>query len=459
MHNIGETVAAASTPPGKGGVALIRVSGTDAFAIADRVFRPRCGRALSQIAPRMQTYGDIFYENEPIDDGMAVRFTAPHSYTGEDTVEITCHGGVRLTSLVLTALIAAGARAAQAGEFTRRAFLNGRLTLTDAEAIGNLLEAGSLGQIRLSRKSARTRLSQSVDAIRASLVSLMSSLYARIDYPDEDLGELGDAELLSVMQAQREAMDALLSTYRTGHAVVEGVRTVLCGKPNTGKSTLFNRLVGEDAAIVTDVAGTTRDVLEHTAAVGSVLLRLCDTAGLHDSTDPVERIGIDRARARLGEAELILAVFDGSRPMDAEDAALLDTLRTLDVPRIAILNKADLGTAASEHALSYGFEAVLPLCARDGELSALTAVIERLFTEERLLAGECAVLTGERQHGTLLRARELLDAAIDALLGGMPADAVSSDLQRAIGALSELDGREVSEQIVADIFSKFCVGK
>ena len=459
MHNIGVTIAAVSTPPGKGGVALIRVSGDDAFRIADAVFAPKRGGRLSDVPARTQVYGDIYYENEPIDDGMAVRFAAPHSYTGENTVEITCHGGIRLTGLVLAALLGAGAVMADAGEFTRRAFVNGRLTLTDAEAIGHLLDAGSLGQIRLSRAPARKKLSDALGAVREGLLSLMSSLYARIDYPDEDLGELSDGDMLATMREQLTAIDALLSTYRTGHAVVEGIATVLCGKPNTGKSTLYNALLGEEAAIVTDTAGTTRDVLEKTATVGSVLLRLCDTAGLHDTADPVERIGIERARARMAEAELVLAVFDGSRPPDEADRALIEAVSGLGCVRVAVVNKADLGTADGWCAVGETFDRTVVLSAKDGDVSALTQVIGTLFLEERLLLGEQAVLTDERQHGALLRARTYLVGAIDALACGMAADAASSDLQRAIGALSELVGHEVSEQLVADIFSKFCVGK
>lgn len=459
MHNIGVTVAAVSTPPGKGGVALIRVSGDDAFRIADAVFFPKGGKRLSDVPPRVQVYGDIYYEREPIDDGMAVRFVAPHSYTGENTVEITCHGGVRLTGLVLSSLLGAGAVMADAGEFTRRAFVNGRLTLTDAEAIGHLLDAGSLGQIRLSRAPARKKLSDALNGVRDGLLSLMSSLYARIDYPDEDLGELTDADMLASMREQLASMDGLLATYRTGHAVVEGISTVLCGKPNTGKSTLYNALLGEEAAIVTDIAGTTRDVLEKSAAVGSVLLRLCDTAGLHDTEDPVERIGVERARARLAEAELVLAVFDGSRAPDEADRALIDQIGALTCPRVAVLNKADLGTVDAWLTVGASFDRTAVLSAKDGEISTLTHLIEELFLEERLLTGESAVLTDERQHGALLRARTFLVGAIEALTLGLAADAVSSDLQRAIGALSELVGHEVSEQLVADIFSKFCVGK
>ncbi len=460
MHNIGATVAAVSTPPGKGGVALIRLSGADAFSIADAVFVPRCGKKLSEIPARMQTYGDIYFENMPIDDGMAVRFAAPHSYTGENTVEITCHGGARLSGMVVTALLAAGAVSADAGEFTRRAFINGRLTLTEAEGIAQLLDALTPSQVHLSRCAARSHLTQAIDSIRQALVSLMSSVYARIDYPDEDLGDFTDAQAAQMLGQQCDAVDALLATYRTGHAIMEGVRCVIAGKPNVGKSTLYNAIIGEDAAIVTDIAGTTRDVLERTAALGCVTLRLFDTAGIRTSDDPIERIGVERSFEKLAEAELVLAVFDTSRAPDADDRALLDKLATLSSVRIALMNKSDLPAvwqlSAEDAAL---FDAVLPLHADGGDIVFLRARVEQMFTDEQLSGGEGAVLTTERQYASLLRTKERLSAAADAYKAGLPADAASSDIERAIGELSELDGRQVSERIVADIFSKFCVGK
>ncbi len=459
MHNIGATVAAVATPPGKGGVALIRLSGADAFAIADRVFRPRCGRPLSQIAPRMQTYGDILLENEPIDDGMATRFVSPHSYTGEDTVEICCHGGMRVCSLIMTSLLSAGAVAATAGEFTRRAFINGRLTLTQAEGIAQLLDAQTTAQVRLSRAGARAQLTQALDDVRLSLISLMSSLYARIDYPDEDLGEFTDAQTTAQLREQLTAVDRLLATYRTGHAIAEGLRCAIVGKPNVGKSTLYNALVGEDAAIVTDIAGTTRDVLERTVPLGCVTLRLCDTAGLHHSDDPIERIGVQRSRQALQQAELVLAVFDLTRPPDGDDRRLLAELSTLTCPCIAVLNKADAPAVWEADTLDGPFAATVTLSAKEGTVEPLRACVERLFTDERLTTGEAAVLTTERQYAALLRTRERLSCALGAIEEGVPTDAVSSDIERAIGAVAELGGHEVSEQIVADIFSKFCVGK
>ena len=460
MRKQGSTVVAISTPPGKGGVAVIRLSGAEAFAIADRVFVPRFGDTpLSMRRAREAVFGDILYDGERIDDGLATRFVSPSSFTGEDTVEFSCHGGVLVTRSVLEACLAAGAVLAERGEFTRRAFLNGKITLTDAEAIGDLLEAKSLSAVRLASGASRDKLSRAIDAIRYDLISLMSSIYARIDYPDEDLGEFTDDESLSVLEGVREKVEKLLSTYKTGRAIREGVRTVIAGKPNVGKSSLYNAILGEERAIVTDIEGTTRDVLEHTAPFGRVTLTLLDTAGLRDTDDPVEKIGVSRSRERMMEAELLLAVFDASRVLNSEDYELIEAAKKLPCPVICIINKADMQTKLDINELSAHFEHTVTLCARDGDIDALRTRVEGLFLAEELTIGEDAILSSSRQVGALLHVRQFIDGAICAFRTGLYADCASSDIELAIGALGELDGKSVSDEVVADIFSKFCVGK
>lgn len=459
MYNSTETVCAISTPPGKGGVALIRLSGTDAFAIADRVFRPHSGRKLSEHPVRMQVYGDILLSGEVIDDGLATRFAAPASFTGEDTVEVSCHGGILVSRTVLEAFLAEGARPAEAGEFTRRAFLSGKLRLADAESIGDLLEAKSYAAMRLAGTRSRDRLGRALDAIRTGLVSLLSSIYARIDYPEEDLGEFTDEETMRRLIQIKEEIARLAATYKTGRAIREGLNTVIVGKPNVGKSSLYNALVGEDSAIVTDVRGTTRDVLEHTVALGKVLLLLSDTAGIRESDDPVERIGVARSRERMEKADLILAVFDGSRPLDDEDRAIIELVKETKIPTIALINKSDLTTALDISEVKLHFEHCLTLSAKGGDTDALRALVEALYTDETLRIGEEPIVSSARAHAALLRARQMLDCSLEAFASGFPADAASSDIELAIGALGEIDGRTVNEEIVADIFSKFCVGK
>ena len=458
------TVAAISTPPGKGGVALIRISGEGAFAVADRVFFPKNKKPFSACAPRVQIYGDVVSEGEAIDDGMATRFPAPHSYTGEDTVEITCHGGVLLTRTVLEAVFAAGAVPAGRGEFTRRAFLNGKLTLTDAEGIGELIDATTAAQIRLSRFSARDKLSGALEAVRKTAVELLASLYARIDYPDEDLGDLTDEEILVSLRKMRADVDALIATYRTGRAITDGISAVICGKPNVGKSSLYNLLAGEDAAIVTDVAGTTRDVLERSVSLGQVRLQLSDTAGLRPTLDPVERLGVARSHERIRQAELIFALFDLSRPLEQDDFDLIEEIRSQSgaAVAVALLNKADLPQAADDAPVRAAFSHVLPCSVQNGGAAlrdALTDLIGGLFTDGTLVPGEDAIVSSARQYACLLRVRDSLDRSIGAFESGLAADAASSDLEIAVGEIGEIDGRSVAEEVIADIFSHFCVGK
>lgn len=460
MYNGADTIAAISTPPGKGGVALIRVSGPQAVEIAARCVVLRSGGALASLPPRTLGYADVLYEGAPIDDVLVSRFAAPHSYTGEDTVEITCHGGTLLTRTVLTALLTAGARQAEAGEFTRRACLHGRLSLTDAEAIGAVLEAKSVAQLRLSAAGARSRLSRTLSDLHDEALSLMGALYARIDYPEEDLSELSLDETVGRLRDLRDRMRDLLSTYRTGRAINEGIPTVLCGAPNVGKSSLYNRLCGEDLAIVTDTAGTTRDVLTATFPLGRVLLRLCDTAGLRDTSDPVERIGVARSREKMDESELILAVFDGSRAPGDEDRALIADLRARGGCVVALCNKCDLPQNAAMAAALSGFAHVLPVSAASGAgLDALRATVEDLFTDGAIDARDTAVVTSARQEAALRRALSHAEESLSAFAAGYPADVASSDLERSIAALAELDGRAVNDEIVTEIFSHFCVGK
>ena len=462
MNNLTQVIAAVSTPPGKGGVAIIRMSGYGAFEIADKVFKPISGKIFSDCPQRTQVYGHVIENGEKIDDVLATRFPAPHSYTGEDTVEIGCHGGILVTRLVLEALLRAGAVAATAGEFTRRAFINGRMSLTEAEAISDLLEAKSKEQIKLSSDTSRARLANKISAIRGSLVDLMSSIYARIDYPDEDLGDFSDEEVLSRLYIIKEECERLLSTYRTGRAIKEGISTVICGKPNVGKSSLYNLLIGEDAAIVTDVEGTTRDVLEHTVPLGRVMLRMADTAGIREreNMDTVERIGIEKSRKMIEKSELLFALFDISRPFDREDEMILDAIKTSTAPKIAVLNKCDLLEVFDRKMLGDGFDAVVEISANapDSVLS-LSSIVDRLFTDEKITVGEDAIISSARQHAALSRCLDFVKVATESLSFGFSQDAASTDIERALGAISELDGKAVSEEIVGDIFSKFCVGK
>ena len=463
MNNFAATIAAISTPPGKGGVAVIRISGPESAEIASRVFRPVSNKSFIDAPVRKQVRGYIYYGDELVDDGMATLFKAPHSYTGEDTVEIYCHGGILVTRTVLEAVLDAGALPAEAGEFTRRAFVNGKISLTDAEAIGNLLEAKSRDQIRIFSESSRSLLAEKIAEIRGELTSVLSSIYARIDYPDEDLGDFSDEETVKMLLGTRDKISRLSATYQTGKAISEGVRTVIAGKPNVGKSTVYNLILGRNAAIVTDIEGTTRDVLTEKIPLGRVLLDLSDTAGVrNDTTDPIEKIGIKKSLDAISGAELILAVFDASRELDSEDTELLSAIKSSQGARIAILNKCDLPKRIDRSLIDRSFDTVLEISSlADGEgaIIKLRDKINELFTDEKILQGNEAIIATARQNAELTRAHRMLTLAIDAYASGVTTDAASSDIELALCAIAELDGREVTDEVTNDIFSKFCVGK
>ena len=461
---IGDTIAAISTARGKGGVSLLRISGPDAVLICERVFLPKSGKKLSEYAPRNAVFGSICAPDDrgewsEIDNGLATVFRAPSSFTGEDTVEICCHGGILLTQTVLTACLAAGARAAEAGEFTRRAFLNGKMGLSAAEALGDLLEAQTREQLTLAHAGTDGRVERKCREIYDALCAVLSSVYAKIDYPDEDLAEMSREEMQAALDASIVRVEKLLDTYHTGHAIAEGIPTVICGKPNVGKSSLYNLIVGRDAAIVTDVEGTTRDVLTEVAALGRVTLRLFDTAGLRQTEDVVEKIGIDRARKALEDAELILAVFDGSVAPDEEDKALAESLSTSNATVIAVINKSDLGIVEEDFYTTH-FAHTATLSAKGGEgLEALSALVESCFINGELDMKNDTVLTNARQEGAALATLEALKRAREGIVSGLPIELCCSDCEAAMQAIAELDGRAVSEDIVSHIFSHFCVGK
>ena len=458
--NFYDTIAALSSPVGKGGVAVIRISGAEAINVADKVFKCASGKSVFDLKPNMMAYGSIVFENKVIDDGLCVKFCAPRSFTGEDTVEINCHGGIYITQKVLSSVFAAGARPAEAGEFTRRAFVNGKMALSQAEALGTLLEAKNDGQIDLARSVMGGKIKEECNKLYQKLVSLVAQVYAKVDYPEEDLADMDNDEMTQEVRLLLSEVQKLKSTYKTGHAVMEGISTVICGKPNVGKSSLYNALVGRDAAIVTEIEGTTRDLLSESVSIGRVTLRLCDTAGIRETDDKVEKIGVERAKRSLDEAELVLAVFDNSRVLDNEDEELISSLENINATKIAIINKTDLAPVLSVAEINDKFDYVLSVSAKDEtNIEGLRELVEKLYINEEIDIQNDAVLINARQNAALINTEKHLLLALEALDTGLSPDIAGVDIELAMSSLSEIDGREVDEDIVSQIFSHFCVGK
>ena len=462
--NLLDTVAAISTPYGKGGVAIIRISGNEAIEIAQRVFMCANGNSLCDMPSAKMTYGHIFMPHDisktGIDDGMAVVFRAPHSFTGENTVEISCHGGILVTQKVLSAVLCAGARSAEAGEFTRRAYINGKFRLSEAEALGQLLEAKSDSQLALARCGMNGKLSDKIDGIYSKLLEVMSSIYASIDFPEEDLAEMSREEMLSEIGNIQGQIQKLAATYSTGRAVTEGIPTVICGRTNAGKSSVYNRILGHDAAIVTDVAGTTRDVLRETAIVGKTTLLLCDTAGIRNTDDVVENIGIERSMNEIKNAGLVIAVFDGAKSPTEDDEEFVKVALSQGVSSIALINKSDIVSDEKYREICKDFDKTLLVSALTGEgFETLATTIDEMFIDGSIDMNNDAVVTGVRQFAALNNALQLLDKTLIDMKNGMSLDACCVQVECAMSSLGEVDGREIGEEIVSQIFSRFCVGK
>ncbi len=453
------TVAAISTPPGRGAVSLIRITGPQAMEIAARVFIPKKKMPLFAHEPNSVIYGVIMQNGDIIDDGLAVLFKAPHSYTGEDTVEITCHGGIVVTQLVLQAVLEAGAYPAGPGEFTKRAFLNGKLHLSSAEAVMDVIDATSKVSLKLAGLAGRNRLSSELLEIYDEIKALAAQIYAYIDYPDEDLADTAPDEMREKLRAIDERLIKLTHSYELKKVICDGINTIICGKPNVGKSSLLNCFTGEETAIVTDVAGTTRDVITHSVHCGDVMLNLSDTAGIHSSDDTVEAIGIERAIKKMEQCDLALAVFDGSLPLDKDDEELIEKLKLSECTKIAIINKIDKGMHRDTERLKKEFDHYVAVSAKNEEnIPAVKKVIEEMFLEGGLDYSR-PYIANTRQLGEVLAARKSINAATAAIEAGYSVDIASIDMTEAMEAIARIDGRAVGEDVVNEIFGKFCVGK
>ena len=452
------TIAAIATAPGAGGIAIVRLSGPESYEVAAKVFRPaNPAKKVADAKGYTAMFGAFVEGEEAFDEGVALFFRAPHSYTGEDVVELSCHGGSAVARRLVEACIAAGASPAAPGEYTRRAFLNGKLSLTQAEAVMDIISADGRQGAALANASLNGALARKIAAQKDALTALQAHLAAWVDFPEEDVPELSQSHLCNVLGGVEQELDALIQSYDAGAVLREGVDCAIVGKPNAGKSTLLNLLAGFDRAIVTPVAGTTRDVVEQAVQLGDVRLNLFDTAGLRQTEDEIEAEGIRRSWKKLEEAGLILAVFDGSEPPTREDLELAQ--RCEGRPAIALINKEDKPTQFDAELIAPCFAMVLPVCCQEEESrKVISAAVARLLGTSQI-DPHAASLSGQRQLSAALRARDAVAGALDAAAGGFGLDAVSVCVDDALAALCDLTGENASEAVIEQVFERFCVGK
>ncbi|MCL1806373.1 MAG: tRNA uridine-5-carboxymethylaminomethyl(34) synthesis GTPase MnmE [Oscillospiraceae bacterium] len=449
-----QTIAALATPPLSGALGVIRISGDRTFELARTVFTAKNGLPPAQWQPRSLVMGGVFVDGTLLDEGLAVRFVAPYSYTGEDMVELHLHGSIPALRAVLEALYKAGAVPAAPGEFTRRAFLYGKMTLSQAEAVADLVTAETRDAARNAAGQLAGVAGQAFSQCYDALADLLANFYATVDYPEEDIEPGKPAEIL---QEVLNTLETLLATAGKGLLLREGLRCSILGKPNVGKSSLLNAFVGHERAIVSPLPGTTRDTLEETVTAGGVKLRITDGAGIRETQDAVESEGVDRARGAAEDAELLFVVLDGSEPMDGADRAVLDFAR--DRNCLILINKTDLPQKLEREPLEAAFLHVLPISAKTGAgLETVYSTLRRLYEAGDTLY-DGSVLTNERQADAIRRAADAVRNALKGLREGITPDAVLAELERALAAAGELTGRRVREEIINGIFAKFCVGK
>lgn len=449
-------IAAVSTGLSVSAIGILRLSGDGCSEVGGKVFTLNSGIPLSQAPNRKLMLGTLHdKQGRTIDQCMAVYTRGPHSYTGEDTVEFHCHGSPAVLTAGLEALYLAGAKPAKRGEFTMRAFLNGQLDLTQAEAVIDLIEADTADAAANAAGQVGGSLQKKFSPIYNDLVDLCSHFHAVLDYPDEDIEDFGLSSYESALRTDAKALYALLKTYGQGRILRQGVAAAIVGKPNVGKSSLLNTLAGYERVIVTEVAGTTRDTVEETVMVGTTRLRLIDTAGIRDTIDKIEAMGVERSKKAVEEADLVIFVCDGSQPLTQEDHAVIDVCLEHE-NAIALINKTDLGQIVQPSDLPFMY--VIEVCANTGEgLELFADTVDTLFANDIPCDG--SILTNARQYDAIRRAYESMLGALQGLKLGLTPDAVLTDVEAAMEAMGEVTGATIREDITARIFERFCVGK
>ena len=451
------TIAAISTPVSSGGISVIRISGEDALLIAGKIFNPITSENVESMAGYTCAYGKVVFNNEEIDDVVLTVFRAPKSYTGENVVEISCHGGIYVTNRILRAIISSGAVPAAPGEFTKRAFLNGKMTLTQAEAVMDIISAQGETAHKCSVAMHEGALFRRIKSVSDRMVKILGELAAWVDYPDEDIADVDENSLLVDLSNILSELKKISSTYDSGRILREGIETAIVGRPNVGKSTLMNLLSGYERSIVTEVAGTTRDVVEESVRLGDVILRLCDTAGIRNTSDTVEEMGVNLAYKRLDRAELVLAVFDYSQELKHEDFLLTEKLSGKNV--IAVINKSDKDQLLDIDFINEHYPENVLISAKEGNgIETLREKILKVFRASEI-DSSAGIIANERQKRCIDMAISSLKDAVLALSQSETLDAVTVLVDEAESFLLELTGEKITEAVVDEVFSHFCVGK
>ncbi len=451
------TIAAIATPTGSGGISVIRISGENALSVAEKVFKPKGRKTVSQMEGYSACFGDIYGKEGKLDEGVLLVFRSPRSYTGEDTAEIACHGGVLITRRVLRACLEAGAEMAQAGEFTKRALMSGKMTLTQAEAVADIINSKSDQFLKCAAAQLDGALYKKIADVKKTITDLAVQISAWIDYPDEGLDSFEISSQAGQLADCRLKLQLLLESYDVGQALRDGISVAIVGKPNVGKSTLMNLLAGCERSIVTDIEGTTRDIVEENVMLGGTLFKIADCAGIRETDNPVERIGVVKMERKLEQSQLVFAVFDNSRPLEKEDYALIEKLKGKKV--LCIINKLDLENRLDMAYLAAKFGKVLEISANNPQsLKKLDNAAAKMINPETLDLS-AGFLANERQREAARKAEKAIDEALSAVLGGEPLDAIGVMLETALYHLSQLTGENVSETIIDEVFKRFCVGK
>lgn len=451
------TIAAISTAQGQGGIGVIRVSGEQAFTIVDKIFKSVSGKKIMEIKGYTALFGHIYNNEEVLDEAVVLKYVAPKSFTGENVVEISCHGGMYITKEVLNAVIMAGASLAEPGEFTKRAYLNGKMDLTEAESVMDIISAKSKSAARAALFVKDGALFKKSQQVKQLLLDKAAHLSAWADYPEEDIPEVSEDSIMEAIEESISILEKLLSTYDMGQVVKEGIDTVIAGRPNAGKSTLMNLLVGREKSIVTNIAGTTRDVVEDTVLVGNVMLKLSDTAGIRNTDNEIEKIGVQKTFDKINGAGLVIALFDNNEELNSEDIDLINKIK--DMPCIAVINKIDLEDKVDKKYITDNIENVVYISAKQQDnIDELKNMIEKIAGTEDF-DPSAGIIANERQRNAIRNAVNSLYEAKESLAMGMTMDAITVSLQETIDYLLELTGEKAGEEIVDSVFHNFCVGK